>query len=63
VDSGRLVAFAIGAPVLGIFIFGHWWAFYIPFGVAACAFVLWRAWRLFKTGIVGSEKSDWTEPS
>lgn len=62
-DSGRTVALAIISPLLGVVIVGGWWwALYVPFAVASCAFVLWRAWQLFKTGIIGSEKSDWVEP-
>ena len=62
-DSGRLLALGIVAPVSGVAIFGEWW--WVPYGLFAAialAFAAWRAWRLFKTGIIGSDKADWIEP-
>lgn len=46
-------------PAFGVTIFGRWW--WIPAGLFLTgwiAFVGWRAWRLFKTGLVDSDATD-----
>lgn len=46
-------------PAFGVIIFGQWW--WIPSGLFLAgwvAFVGWRARRMFKTGLVDSDVSD-----
>lgn len=61
--QARLLVLVGVLPLFGVPLIGNWW--WIPPGLFLAvwvAFVSWRAWRLFKTGIVDSEKSDWVEP-
>jgi hypothetical protein len=46
-------------PAFGVAIFGKWW--WIPSGLFLASwvgFVIWRAWRMFKTGLVDTDKSE-----
>ena len=58
VDWNWLLLVAV-LPAFAVAFVGDWW--WWAFGVflaAWTAFVGWRAWRLFKTGLVDSDASD-----
>ena len=59
-DFNLLLLVAV-LPAFGVAFLGDWW--WWPSGlflVCWLAFVGWRAWRLFKTGLVDSDASDLT---
>ena len=47
------------APAFGVLFLGKWW--WVPAGLFLAGwagFVTWRAWRMFKTGLVDTDRSD-----
>ena len=61
-DWNLLVLVAV-LPLFGVAIVGEWW--WIPSGLFLASWVVfigWRVWRMFKTGLVDTENTDWIEP-
>jgi hypothetical protein len=58
-----LVSLVAVLPFVGLVVFGGWWL--IPAAVLLAiwlAFVVWRAWWIFKTGLLDADEDDWVEP-
>lgn len=51
------------APMFLVPVIGPWW--WIPSSVFLAgwvAFIAWRAWWIFKTGLIDADETDWIEP-